>query len=156
MKSFVKGRGYAMALISILAGWLVSCRDQANPILPPEPSIRLIEVRPLSVIALQDSIVFLVEYTDGDGDIGFEDADSAVVYLTDERFPLTEQFHVPPLAPDESPIAITGVLTVVLSRTILQDPTAAEESAVFSLRIRDRSGHFSNMVQSPPLIIAAE
>jgi len=75
------------------------------------------------------------------------------VYITDERFPLTEGFHLPPLAPDGAGVAITGVLTVVLPRTILQDPGAASEQVVFSIRLRDRAGNWSNTVQSESLTV---
>ncbi len=137
----------------IFAACLSSCKDGANPDIPVEPVIEIRDVYPSTVIALSDSIVFELAYTDGDGDLGFMEADSAVVYITDERFPITETFHVPPLAPEGDPIAITGVLNVVLQRTILENPAATSESVIFSLRIRDRAGHWSNTVQSKALTV---
>lgn len=142
------------ALLPLLMG--TACRDGASPPLPPEPVIELRSAGPPTLVALRDSVVFELAYTDGNGDIGFADADSAVVYVTDERFPLTEGFHIPPLAPEEAEIAITGVLTIVLPRTILEDPEALSEQVVFSLRLRDRAGNWSNTVQSPALLVLPE
>lgn len=146
------------ALACAAVAFLASCGKEAslpNPPIPPEPVIELLEVRPDVVTAFEDSVVFELRYTDGDGDLGFAEADSAVVYLTDERFPLTEAFHVPPMAPGGEPVAVTGVWSVVLPRTILEDPAAAQESAVFSLRIRDRAGNWSNTVQSGEVTVIA-
>jgi len=139
------------ALLPVLV-WS-ACRDGASPPLPPEPVIELRSAGPATLVALRDSVVFELAYTDGDGDIGFAEADSTVVYVTDERFPLTEGFHLPPLAPEGAQIAITGVLTVVLPRTILKDPEADSEQVVFSLRLRDRAGNWSNTVQSAALVV---
>ena len=146
----------ALAASSVIM--LAACGESPmpNPPIPAEPSIRLLSVNPTNVVALQDSIVFQLEYTDGDGDLGFLEADSAVVYLTDNRFPLTEEYHVPPVAPVGDEIAVTGVWLVVLSRTIMQDPTADTEIATFSVRIRDRAGNWSNTEISEPLLISAD
>jgi hypothetical protein len=135
---------------------LFSCKEEGtgpNPPIPPEPVIQYLGMSTEIVTALEDPVVIQVKYTDGDGDIGFEEADSAVVYLTDLRFPLTEQYHVPPLAPIGSNIAITGVLDIIIDRTILADPTSSEEQASFQIELRDRSGNYSNTILTPPLTV---
>ncbi len=141
-------------LVAVLLWTGYGCGDEPLEPIPPEPVIELIAVAPVRIQALEDSVVFRLRYTDGDGDLGFVEADSAVVYLSDERFGLTEEFHVPPLAPLSAQIAITGVLDIVLRQTIMMDPLAAEEPVVFSLRIRDRAGNWSNAVQTQGLIVS--
>lgn len=146
---------FAAKLLSVLPAMLMlaGCGASGSDPLPPEPVIELQAVNPSTIVALQDSIVFVLAYTDGDGDLGFPEADSAAVYITDERFPLTEGFHLAPLAPEGAAIAITGVLIVVLPRTIMKDPTAASEQAIFSIRVRDRAGNWSNTEQSGALTV---
>lgn len=148
---------------AVIGGMLIglaSCSEVEAPTaggpLSPKPTIELVEVAPTAVSALQDSLVFYLRYTDGDGDLGFLEADSAVVYLTDNRFPLTEEYHVPPVAPIGDEIAVTGVWLLVLGRTIMQDPTADTEIATFSVRVRDRAGNWSNTEISEPLSISAD
>ena len=147
---------------AIIGGMLIglaSCSEVEPPTaggpLPPEPSIELVEVAPMAVTALQDSLVFYLRYTDGDGDLGFAEADSGVVYLTDQRFPLTEIYHVPPMAPEGSDVAVTGVWSIILFNTIMADPAAVSEEATFSIRIRDRAGNWSNTVTSSAVAISA-
>jgi hypothetical protein len=130
---------------------LSACKKEQIQAPSAVPVVELRSVSPERITALQDSIVFLLAYTDGDGDLGFAEADSAVVYLTDERFPITERFHMPPLAPEGAVIPITGVLRIVLGQTILQDAASVEEPVTFSLRIRDRAGNWSNTVQTEGL-----
>ncbi|MFT7588559.1 MAG: hypothetical protein ACI959_000770 [Limisphaerales bacterium] len=139
----------------LLAG---ACTDDpmgGGPPISDIPYIELRAVNPGNVTAFEDSIVFELYYLDGDGDLGFESADSAVVYLTDTRFPLIEEFHVQPIAPEGSNIIISGIWQVVLPFTILQDPLASSELAIFSLRIRDRAGNSSNTVISVPITVIA-
>ncbi len=131
-----------------------ACKKE--PFSVPLDEVPYIEVRaaqPSVVRALTDSLVLDLYYTDADGDLGFAEADSAVVYVTDARFPLTESFHVPPMAPVGTPVAITGVWQVVLDRMILADPAAASESVALSVRIRDRAGHWSNVALAPAITV---
>lgn len=149
---------FRYSLLSLLfAVAIMSCKEETLPGDPisPVPSIELRNVSPGTVTAFSDSLVFELYYIDGDGDLGFEEADSAVVYLTDTRFPLTEQFHVQPLSPPGTEIIISGIWQVVLPYTILEDEFASSEQAVFSIQIRDRAGNFSNTVLSEPVTVIA-
>jgi len=119
------------------------------------PHVTVDAALPSAVVALQDSVVLRLTYTDLDGDLGFLEADSAVVFVTDDRFPLTEMFHVPPVAPLAASVAVTGVWEVVLDRLIMADPLATSETVVFRIQIRDRAGHWSNEALSPPVTVVA-
>ena len=144
-------------LIAITGLIFASCKKSKSneplPAVSDVPSIELISVTPTTVHALQDSIVFTIRYTDGDGDLGFDSADSIVVYLTDKRFPLTIPFHVQPLSPLNTEITITGELPIVLSNTILQDNSSSSESAVFEIQIRDRANHYSNKLTTTAITV---
>ena len=141
-------------LISVI---ISSCgKDEStdpNPPISPIPAIELKSVSPNSIHQLSDSLVFEINYTDGDGDLGDYDADTLSLWITDNRFPLTEKFHIPPLAPQGTTIAITGTLNVTLDHIILKDQSASSESATFTVRVKDRTGNWSNEVISSAITI---
>ena len=130
-----------------------SCQkdDGPNPI-SILPEIELKSVSPSSIQQF-DSLVFTIHYTDGDGDLGDYDADTLSLWITDNRFPLTEKFHIPPLAPQGAVITITGDLIVTLDHVILEDQASSSETATFTIKLKDRSGNWSNEVTSPSVTI---
>jgi hypothetical protein len=130
-----------------------SCKKETlgNDPLPPvsdTPSITLKSVVPMTVTQLQDPIEFTISYLDGNGDLGYYEADSNSVFVTDNRFPLTEGFQVQPLAPAGADISIQGELVITLDDVILEDSTNASEQATFTIQMRDRAGNWSNAVTS--------
>jgi hypothetical protein len=118
---------------------------QPNPPLSKIPVISIESLSASSIKALTDTLTIRVKYTDGDGDIGFAEADSAVIYVTDNRFPITMGYHVPPLSPNGATLSITGILPVVVKNIILQNGSGAEQ-VTFSVKLRDRAGNWSNVV----------
>lgn len=116
------------------------------------PYIELRDFYPKTISEF-DSVVFTIFYRDGDGDLGQESADSLSLWITDERFPLTQGFHIPPLSPVDTAISIQGVFEVTLHNVIMQSSTANEEKVGFSLRMRDRAGNESNVIESDELTI---
>lgn len=121
--------------------------DPPDPYIPTSdtPSIALVDVAPLTVTQFVDSIVFTISYIDGDGDLGFDNADSLSLELTDNRVPLTEKFHIPPLSPVNTNIVIKGELIVILDHTSLID-TLGSETTTYTIKLRDRAGNWSNSV----------
>ena len=116
----------------------------------PISEIPYIELRDYSpkTISEFDSVVFTIFYRDGNGDLGQESADSLSLWITDERFPLTQGFHIPPLSPVDTSISIQGVFDVTLRNVILESSTSSEETVTFSIKMRDKAGNESNVVQS--------
>jgi hypothetical protein len=143
------GMGVAVALMALAS----SCKKEplGNDPLPPvsdTPSISLKTVIPTTVKQLDDPIEFTIMYTDGNGDLGFYEADSHSVYVTDNRFPLTATFQLQPLAPMGTDISIQGELVVTLDDIILEDTSSTSEHATFTIKLRDRAGNWSNSVTS--------
>lgn len=136
---------------------LASCQKDSstepNPPISKIPTIELKSVSPGTIHQLADSLLFEINYTDGDGDLGDYDADTLSLWIIDNRFPLTEKFHVSPLAPQGATIAITGILNVTLEHIILKDQNASSESATFTIKLKDRAGNWSNEVTSGPITI---
>ena len=117
------------------------------------PSITLIDVSPKTVQEYKDSIVFVIQYLDGDGDLGTEDADTKSLFLTDNRASLTESYHLPPLAIIGTEMAIQGNLNVVLNSTALLNSTGSSETTTYSIYLVDRAGNSSNTVTSETITI---
>lgn len=100
-----------------------------------------------------DDVVLYLNYIDGNGDLGFEDADTPVVYVTDNRNDIELNFHVQPLSPPGVEIAIQGQLEVVVENVILLSQSNSSETVTFSVKIIDRAGNWSNLVTTPVLTI---
>lgn len=142
-------------LLLFMSPFLSCLKEDSDANLPISviPEIALLSVAPDTVHNLQDSLLFTVSYTDGDGDLGDYDADSLSLWITDNRFPLTEKFHIIPLAPQGASIVIAGELKVVLEHIILKDQSSVAETATFTVQLKDRAGHWSNSVTSDTILV---
>jgi hypothetical protein len=137
--------------------WSCGKEDEViNPPMSDIPFIEIISATPSTVTALEDSIVFIIHYEDGNGDLGFNYPDSLSLYITDPRIPLTESFFVPLLAPEGADIAIQGELEVTLNNTILVNPDADSETVSFEISLRDRAGNLSNVAIAPAITVLHE
>lgn len=149
----------ASLILPVLALLSASCsKDDLTPLEPVSevPAITLLSVGPSEVVAWEDSVIFLIHYQDGDGDLGFNSPDSLSLYVTDERIGLTESYFVPLLAPEDAGVAIQGELEVELKNTILIDPDADNESVTFSIYLRDRAGNVSNTITAGPITVTRD
>lgn len=117
------------------------------------PQISIKNVSSAVVVQFKDSIVFTVSYIDGNGDIGYENADSTSLFLTDNRGPFTEKYHIPPLAPNGAFVAIQGDLNIKLDRTMLLDTAAVSETTTYSIQLKDRAGNWSNTVTTGTITV---
>ena len=155
------------ALLLFLPGLLLAActkestktiEDELNPPIGETPELTLLSVSSTSVVQYADSLVFTVQYLDGDGDLGTSDPDATPLELVDQRDPdqLIFGYHLPPLAPAGSEIAIQGELRVVLQNTILLDPDSESETTTFTLRLQDRAGNWSNEVETEEITIRRE
>lgn len=129
--------------------------NNPNPNLSEIPEIDLKGVSATTVTASTDSLAFLIEYTDGDGDLGTNDPDDTVIELVDKRDSetLVFNYHLQPLAPPDSEIAITGELNIVLDHTIILDENNDSETTTFTIRLKDRAGNWSNVVETEMITI---
>ena len=145
-----------LLFLLIAAFTFAGCKKDAviiNPPMPDEPYIEIRSTSPVTVTAFEDSIIFIIYYEDGNGDLGYNSPDSLSLFVTDTRIPLTESFFVPLLAPEGADISIQGELKVTLNNTILVDPDAASEIVNFEIQLKDRSGNLSNVVVSQNITV---
>lgn len=119
------------------------------------PVIEFEGISTMDVMEYTDSITFTIFYQDGNGDIGTVDPDETTIELVDNRDAdnLIFNYHLSPRAPGGTEVAIQGNLDVVLGHTIILDDSNTTEETTFSLRIKDAAGNWSNLVESPTVII---
>lgn len=118
----------------------------------PIPVIRLVNIEPTTVQQFKDSLKITFSYDDGDGDLGYENADINSLEVKDSRLQNPDMYYVAPLAPIGSKIHIQGELTLKLRNLFLLG-SASTEKTVLEVRILDRAGHWSNKIITPEITI---
>ena len=131
--------------------------NDINPTVSSTPEITLLGVNTNEVTEYTDSLVFTIEFLDGDGDLGSEDPDHATIELIDQRDPesLVFMYHLSPRAPDAD-IVIQGTIDIVLNNTIILDEANSSEATTFKIRIVDQAGNWSNEVETETITILSE
>ena len=144
-----------VASILIMAGCKKSNQEEfIYPPIPNVPHIMLKSVNLTEVTEFVDSLVFIIAYIDGDGDIGHENPDSNSVFLTDNRVPLTMEYHVSPVTPGSAEIVTRGDLAIVLENTIILNTANTEETVTFDIRLKDKAGNWSNTLTTTSITIS--
>lgn len=118
----------------------------------PIPVIGLIKAEPANIKQFKDSFKITLSYEDGDGDIGFENADINSLEIKDTRLSKPDYYYVPPQAPIDAKIAIKGQLVVKLRNLFLLG-TGNSEATTLEIRLQDRAGNWSNKVTTPEILI---
>jgi hypothetical protein len=132
---------------------LSSCKKEEVNLTDPVPQIINVEVLTPNVVEYQDSIVFLVEYRDGDGDLGENAPNTGHLFVEDNRIQITEQFRVRELAPQGANIPITGQLRVTLRSTGITDNSNVQ-TFTYTIYLRDRAGNVSNRYQTSEVTVS--
>ena len=145
-----RGKNILLAVIVIVACSISSCKkDEA--IHSDTPTIELVSVSATSVQE-GDPITFKIKYTDGDGDLGENDADAKNLFLIDNRVNVTYEYRIEQLAPSGSSIIIRGNLNIELSSTAITNGSNSQ-SVTYSIYVRDRAGNQSNTVTTESITI---
>ena len=131
------------------------CKKENNdplPVIGATPSLEISSLSPNSIKQFDD-IEFTIFYQDGDGDLGDESADIKSLIITDNRFPLDHEYHIPPLGPTGDPLVIQGNFNITLKGVILKDQNNSAETATFTVKVKDRAGNWSTPVTSASVTI---
>ncbi|MBL7811896.1 MAG: hypothetical protein JNL57_06695 [Bacteroidetes bacterium] len=118
----------------------------------PVPALQLQNLTPTNLQQFKDSVTVTLMYEDGDGDLGFENADINSLEVQDDRLSKPDYYYVAPLAPLTAKIHIKGTLALKLRNLFLLG-TGNAETTVLRLRIKDRAGNWSNTVTTPEITI---
>lgn len=95
----------------------------------------------------------VIQYTDGDGDLGNDDPDEKFLSIKDSRLPEADMFHVQPLSPPDTKVAIKGTIKVKIPNVILLG-NGSSEQFYYSVKWKDRAGNWSNEVQSASVSVS--
>ena len=130
--------------ISIL---FFSCKYEDRYTGDPQPSISKLTLNKSDFKQFTDTVVLTFDYSDGDGELGFESADSLSVEVKDIRFGKPDYYHLKPLASLTAKVAISGSIRITLKNIFLLG-AGSSESTQFQVRIKDRARHWSNALTS--------
>jgi hypothetical protein len=129
----------------------LACSKDLAPI-SSIPQITFLSINQESFVSFKDSVIIQLAYEDGDGDLGFEAADSLSLFVKDQRLPKADAYYIQALAPPGKKLSISGTLRVVLPPLFLLN-SPNEEGTQLEIQVRDRAGNLSNLVRTPLLRI---
>ena len=131
---------------------------------PPDyPDEPVIEFKSLSKDVMiqsalgKDSVVITFSYTDGDGDLGFED-NTASLFIEDGRDSFQKPpYRIPFVGTQGAGNGVSGDISIVVPTPccIFENVTCNTSSFVpqfdtlfYRIKIQDRAGHMSNTIQT--------
>lgn len=126
--------------------------DEAETEIGPEPQISFVSIDPMEVENFKNSVTLTITYKDANGDLGFTNPDEYALSVKDSRLDIEDWYHVPPLAPPESVLKIQGSLEIVLNSMFILGNGDSEEVSL-TVKIKDRAGNWSNIIQTPVFVI---
>jgi hypothetical protein len=138
-------------VIVACAAFLFSSCHKDEAIDGATPTIELVSVSAAS-IQEGDPLTFTIHYTDGDGDLGENDANAKNLFLVDNRVNVTYEYRISELAPPGSSIIIRGNLKVELKTTAITDGSTSQ-AVSYSIYVKDRAGNQSNTVTTGTITI---
>ena len=127
-----------------------SCKKE-DPV-DPIPVIEYQSITSTDVVQFDNLLRVTLGYTDHDGDLGETDPDNLSLRIKDDRLENSDWYHIPPLTPCDGEFDISGTFEVELTPLFLLG-TGSQEATQFTIQIRDRSGNWSNPVQTPEVVI---
>jgi hypothetical protein len=74
------------------------------------------------------------------------------LYIKDSRLPDADYYHVLPLSPPNTALNIQGELTVKIKNMFLLG-NGGNETAYFTIKLRDQRGNWSNQIITPQVLI---
>lgn len=155
-----------LGILATIITSLVSC--VSRPDFPIEPVIEFVSMENNQMVQNSfntDSIRVTFSFTDGDGDLG--DQDSLNIFIRDNRDQfIASKYRLPEFPPEGAQRGVRGEITVTIYTTccIYPDGTPPCEPSLqyptdtlrYDIFIRDRAGHFSNTIQTDPIIILCQ
>lgn len=117
-----------------------------------------------------DSVAITFTFTDGDGDLGFEDKGEKSIFLTDTRDNVEKlPYSIPFVGLQGVGNGISGDITIVFANSstcCIYPPDSGRipcdtsfrvpktfDTLSFKIKIRDRAGHFSNEIETDPIYL---
>lgn len=136
-------------IIALLAiAFLASCKQEHSDI----PEISDLTVVPMNVAEFTDTVIVSFNYYDYNGDLGHPDPNVASLSVKDSRLQYEDLYHVQPLAPVDAKVPIEGRLSVRLNNLFILGNDSIEKLQ-FEVKIQDRAGNWSELVESDTITV---
>ena len=129
-------------VIGILSIFALACEEPEDP-RDPIPYIEVVSISPSIIKEFQDSVVIVLEYHDGDGDLGGIPADDANLFVVDRRINVPFEFRIQELVPGGVEVPITGRLNLTIQNLFITDG-GNQQQVDFEIYAFDRAGNESN------------
>ena len=126
-----------------------SCKKESI-VINTTPTIEFVSISPTIANQYTDSVSVAIKYTDGDGDLGENNASVKNCFIRDNRIGIVYEFRIKQLAPDNSPI--TGTLNLELGGQGITD-TSSQQYVSYTIYVKDRAGHISNSIVTSSILI---
>ncbi len=117
------------------------------------PEISFESITPSAMQEYSEPIIIKIKYQDGDGDLGENNTDSPNTFVTDLRNQTVYPFRTRQLAPNNSSVAITGMLEIEIPTTWILN-NSNQESVQYSVYMKDRAGNVSNTVTTSSVLLS--
>ena len=144
------------SVIGVLGLLLLTACDKDDVIeFPPEPAIGLLDLSHDTIRQYEDVLLIRISYQDGNGDLGFEDPEEYALFVRDIRLQEFDGFYVGPLAPPGSSVSIQGELSIEFPSLFLFGGGTMEQTR-FQIKMIDRAGNESNLLESETVVIVRE
>ena len=124
--------------------FIFSC-DKKDDVTSPIPKIALVSMGPGTVVEFKDSLLIVLEYQDGDGDLGGVHPDSSNLFVVDKRINVPFEFRIQELVPGGANVPIKGRFNVLIQNLFLTGP-GPKESVNFDIYAIDKAGNKSNLI----------
>lgn len=153
----IKMKNTSLLLFFSLSIWGFSACEKIidEPVFDEVPAITLVEISQDTIVQFTEQLVITLQYEDGDGDLGTSDPDVNLIFVHDSRLENPDEYYLPPLAPEDASISITGTFDLKLSPTFLLG-NGTEELSSLKVYLFDRAGNKSNELTVGPIIIVKE
>ena len=139
-----------------ITGIFYCCENINNdPVFPLVPAIKITSISQDTLVEFVDRLVLTIEYEDGDGDLGNANPDVNSIFVKDSRLAESDEYYLPPLAPDSAQVSITGTFNLELSHTFLFG-NGTEETTFFEVYVIDRAGNQSETVLTEPVLVVKD
>ena len=144
------GRSSALAIAVLL---FLGCNKNDSIEISTIPEITLLGISHDTIHQYQDVLLIRISYTDGDGDLGFEETNQYALFVRDIRLEEFDGFYLGPIAPPGEMIPIKGDLNIEFP-TLFVFGNNDSEITRFEIKMIDRKGNESNLLTTENIIIS--
>lgn len=134
---------------------MFSCQKEGENVLSFTPKLEFNSINSTTITEFQDSVIIIVNYEDGDGDLGRQNPDSNSLYIKDVRLENPEYYHIPPLTPDDQNLQTIGKFRIFIPTLFIIGSEDVERTSI-QIRVKDAKGNWSNEISSPEITILKE